>query len=85
MNIGSGEWTLLTLTTGPKGTGPVRGRDGLRVTEGPAGSLARTGADTTAWILGGAGLLPAGGIGAVVAVRRHKDSGSEQDRSDETN
>ncbi|MFF7595170.1 LPXTG cell wall anchor domain-containing protein [Streptomyces mirabilis] len=51
----------------------------------PAGSLARTGADTTAWILGGAGLLLAGGIGAVVAVRGHKDSGSEQDESDETN
>ncbi|MFD8133873.1 hypothetical protein [Streptomyces mirabilis] len=51
----------------------------------PAGSLARTGADTTAWILGGAGLLPAGGIGAVVVVRRHKDSGSEQAKSDETN
>ncbi|GGS93124.1 SpaA isopeptide-forming pilin-related protein [Streptomyces chromofuscus] len=51
----------------------------------PAGSLAHTGADATPWILGGAGLLLASGIGAVVAVRRRTDSEPEQDENAETN
>ncbi|GGR35527.1 MSCRAMM family protein [Streptomyces aurantiogriseus] len=51
----------------------------------PAGSLAHTGADATPWILGGAGLLLVGGIGAVVAARRHKDSEPDQDENAETN
>ncbi len=45
----------------------------------PAGSLAHTGADATAWILGGAGLLLAAGTGVVVAVRRRTASETEQD------
>ncbi|MGI5479334.1 SpaA isopeptide-forming pilin-related protein [Streptomyces lavendofoliae] len=45
----------------------------------PAGSLAHTGADATAWILGGAGLFLAAGTGAVVAVRRRTVSEPEQD------
>ncbi|MEU9246617.1 SpaA isopeptide-forming pilin-related protein [Streptomyces sp. NPDC048385] len=51
----------------------------------PAGSLAHTGADATPWILGGAGLLLAGGIGAVVAARRRPDSEPEQGENAETN
>jgi LPXTG-motif cell wall-anchored protein len=50
----------------------------------PAGSLAHTGADATRWILGGAGLLLAGGTGAVVAARRRKDSEPESDENAET-
>ncbi|MGX4693766.1 SpaA isopeptide-forming pilin-related protein [Streptomyces sp. JNUCC 63] len=38
----------------------------------PTGSLAHTGADATPWILGAAGLLVAGGIGAVVAARNRR-------------
>ncbi|MFE3645928.1 SpaA isopeptide-forming pilin-related protein [Streptomyces sp. NPDC059169] len=45
----------------------------------PAGSLAHTGADATPWILGGAGLLLAVGLGAVVAARRRTASEPEQD------
>ncbi|MEU9397842.1 SpaA isopeptide-forming pilin-related protein [Streptomyces sp. NPDC048324] len=48
----------------------------------PVGSLAHTGADATPWILGGAGLLLVGGIGAVVAARRRTDS--EQDENADT-
>ena len=36
----------------------------------PVGSLAHTGADVTPWIVGGAGLLVAAGIGTIVATRR---------------
>ncbi|MFJ2175937.1 collagen binding domain-containing protein [Streptomyces sp. NPDC087851] len=42
-----------------------------------AGSLAHTGADATPWILGGAALLLAGGIGAVTAARRRTDTEPE--------
>ncbi|MFE5647490.1 collagen binding domain-containing protein [Streptomyces cyaneofuscatus] len=38
------------------------------------GSLANTGADTTVWLLGGAGLLLAAGGGAVIAVRRRRSA-----------
>ncbi|MDX2821061.1 SpaA isopeptide-forming pilin-related protein [Streptomyces ipomoeae] len=51
----------------------------------PAGSLAHTGADATPWILGGAGVLLAGGIGAVAAACRRTDSESVQDENAETN
>ncbi|MCC2276194.1 LPXTG cell wall anchor domain-containing protein [Streptomyces sp. ET3-23] len=50
----------------------------------PAGSLAHTGADATPWILGAAGLLLAGGIGALVAARRRAATESEQDGGGET-
>ncbi|MGQ4436640.1 hypothetical protein ACN6K3_001318 [Streptomyces sp. SAS_260] len=41
----------------------------------PSGSLAHTGTDATPWLLGGAGLLVAGGIAAIAAARtRHSDS-----------
>ena len=50
----------------------------------PSGSLAHTGADATPWLLGGAGLLLAGGTGAVVAARRRKDSEPEPDENTET-
>ncbi|MER6516676.1 SpaA isopeptide-forming pilin-related protein [Streptomyces sp. NPDC001553] len=40
----------------------------------PTGSLAQTGADTTGWLLAGAGLLVAAGGGALLAVRRRRDS-----------
>ncbi|MER7986511.1 SpaA isopeptide-forming pilin-related protein [Streptomyces noursei] len=52
----------------------------------PVGSLAHTGADATPWLLGGAGLLLAGGIGALVAARRRAASEpeSEQDAGGET-
>ncbi|MFJ2739633.1 collagen binding domain-containing protein [Streptomyces sp. NPDC087440] len=40
----------------------------------PEGALARTGADGTVWIVGGAGLLLAAGGGAVIAARRRTNS-----------
>ncbi|MCX5278390.1 MULTISPECIES: SpaA isopeptide-forming pilin-related protein [Streptomyces] len=40
----------------------------------PTGSLARTGADATGWLLAGAGLLVAAGGGALLAVRRRRDA-----------
>ncbi|MFJ3620583.1 collagen binding domain-containing protein [Streptomyces iakyrus] len=49
----------------------------------PSGSLAHTGADAP-WLLGGAGLLLAGGTGAVVAARRRTGTGSEPDDNTET-
>ncbi|MGW0137516.1 SpaA isopeptide-forming pilin-related protein [Streptomyces calvus] len=53
----------------------------------PAGSLAHTGADATPYILGGAGLLIAAGIGTVVATRRCRRTAPEtgQDANRETN
>ncbi|MFE4331473.1 SpaA isopeptide-forming pilin-related protein [Streptomyces sp. NPDC056831] len=50
----------------------------------PAGSLAHTGADATPWILGGAGLLVAVGIGTIVAARRRAAAEPEQDDNGET-
>ncbi|MEU3299758.1 SpaA isopeptide-forming pilin-related protein [Streptomyces sp. NPDC006678] len=50
----------------------------------PAGSLAHTGADATPWIIGGAGLLVAVGIGTVVATRRRTAAEHEQDDNGET-
>lgn len=41
------------------------------------GSLAHTGADATAWILGAAGLLAAGGIGAVAATAGRRTGSDE--------
>lgn len=38
----------------------------------PAGSLARTGADATPWMIGGAGVLIAAGGGALFAARRRR-------------
>ncbi|WP_327743303.1 LAETG motif-containing sortase-dependent surface protein [Streptomyces europaeiscabiei] len=38
----------------------------------PAGTLAHTGADATPWLIGGAGLLLASGVGVVVATRRRR-------------
>ncbi|MFE5094589.1 SpaA isopeptide-forming pilin-related protein [Streptomyces sp. NPDC056638] len=52
--------------------------------KGPAGSLAHTGADATSWILGGAGLLVAVGIGTIVAARRRAAAEPEQDDNGET-
>ncbi|WP_328828428.1 MSCRAMM family protein [Streptomyces ureilyticus] len=51
----------------------------------PAGSLAHTGADATPWILGGAGVLLVGGIGAVATARRRTNSEPVQDENTETN
>ncbi|MFD5492578.1 SpaA isopeptide-forming pilin-related protein [Streptomyces sp. NPDC127091] len=50
----------------------------------PAGSLAHTGADATPWIVGGAGLLVAVGIGTVVAVRRRTAAEPEHDDNGQT-
>ncbi|MET8218803.1 SpaA isopeptide-forming pilin-related protein [Streptomyces hirsutus] len=50
----------------------------------PAGSLAHTGAGATPWIVGGAGLLVAVGIGTVVAARRRTAAEPEHDDSGET-
>jgi hypothetical protein len=41
------------------------------------GSLAHTGADATPWLLGGAGLLVAGGIAIVVAARTRRSDSDE--------
>ncbi|MFI0743304.1 SpaA isopeptide-forming pilin-related protein [Streptomyces sp. NPDC021100] len=38
----------------------------------PEGSLAHTGADSTPWLLGGAGLLIVAGAGAIFALRRRR-------------
>ncbi|CAL9585080.1 hypothetical protein SUDANB106_05125 [Streptomyces sp. enrichment culture] len=62
---------------------PAADAAGEAVPKTPAGSLAHTGADATPWILGGAGLLLAGGIGAVVAVRRRRTDGDENAQSNE--
>ncbi|MEV5506600.1 MSCRAMM family protein [Streptomyces orinoci] len=51
----------------------------------PAGSLAHTGADASLWLLGGAALLLAGGIGVVAARRRAApETEPEQDTGDQT-
>ncbi|MGW2691938.1 SpaA isopeptide-forming pilin-related protein [Streptomyces sp. NPDC001296] len=42
------------------------------------GSLAHTGADASPWLLGGAGLLVAGGTTAVIAARRRARTDSEE-------
>ncbi|WP_338676781.1 SpaA isopeptide-forming pilin-related protein [Streptomyces sp. SCSIO 30461] len=49
----------------------------------PSGSLARTGADTTPWLLGGAGLLLAAGGTAAIAARRHRND-TPTDDTDES-
>ncbi|CBG70356.1 MULTISPECIES: MSCRAMM family protein [Streptomyces] len=51
----------------------------------PAGSLARTGADATPWLIGGAGVLLVGGIAAVVATRRRTTPEPQQDENTDTN
>ncbi|GAB2331282.1 MSCRAMM family protein [Streptomyces variabilis] len=45
----------------------------------PAGSLARTGADATPWLVGGAGVLIATGGGALVMARRRRTDNSTED------
>ncbi|CAM5447062.1 SpaA isopeptide-forming pilin-related protein [Streptomyces hirsutus] len=50
----------------------------------PAGSLAHTGAGATPWIVGGAGLLVAVGIGTVVATRRRTAAEPEHDDNGQT-
>ncbi|WP_033313669.1 SpaA isopeptide-forming pilin-related protein [Streptomyces iakyrus] len=66
-----------SLVPSAEGTQPASPR-------APSGSLAHTGADATPWLLGGAGLLLAGGTGAVVAARRRTGTGSEPDDNTET-
>ncbi|MFJ5546727.1 SpaA isopeptide-forming pilin-related protein [Streptomyces sp. NPDC093225] len=44
----------------------------------PTGSLAQTGADSTGWLLAGAGVLLAAGGGALFAVRRHRNMAEEE-------
>ncbi|QFQ97345.1 hypothetical protein F9278_15300 [Streptomyces phaeolivaceus] len=51
----------------------------------PAGSLARTGADATPWLIGGAGVLLVGGIAAVVATHRRTTPEPQQDENTDTN
>ncbi|MER8219053.1 SpaA isopeptide-forming pilin-related protein [Streptomyces sp. NPDC094143] len=46
------------------------------------GSLAHTGADASPWLLGGAGLLVAGGTTAVIAARRRARTDSEETPAD---
>ncbi|MFZ4189403.1 SpaA isopeptide-forming pilin-related protein [Streptomyces pseudogriseolus] len=48
----------------------------------PVGSLAHTGADASPWLLGGAGLLVAGGTTAVIAARRRTRTDSEDTPAD---
>lgn len=48
----------------------------------PVGSLAHTGADASPWLLGGAGLLVAGGTTAVIAARRRARTDSEDTPAD---
>lgn len=50
----------------------------------PTGSLAHTGADTTSWIAGGAGLLVAAGAVALVVTRRRGVVAPEPDDASET-
>ncbi|WP_308119141.1 SpaA isopeptide-forming pilin-related protein [Streptomyces sp. JJ38] len=50
----------------------------------PADSLAHTGADTTPWLVGGAGLLVAVGISTVVATRRRTAAEPGPDGTGET-
>ncbi|MFE7960436.1 SpaA isopeptide-forming pilin-related protein [Streptomyces sp. NPDC057413] len=48
----------------------------------PVGSLAHTGADASPWLLGGAGLLVAGGTAAVIAARRRARTEREDTPAD---
>ncbi|WP_327091860.1 LAETG motif-containing sortase-dependent surface protein [Streptomyces viridochromogenes] len=41
--------------------------------------LAHTGADATAWLLGGAGVLLVGGGGVLLVVRRRRTDNSHSD------
>lgn len=54
---------------------------GDSTTKAPAGSLARTGADATAWIAAGAGCLAAAGAIILAAVRHRSSTGSEPEDS----
>ena len=49
---------------------PAADLGGEATPKAAASSLAHTGADVTPWIVGGAGLLVAAGIGTIVATRR---------------
>ncbi|MER5780273.1 SpaA isopeptide-forming pilin-related protein [Streptomyces mobaraensis] len=50
----------------------------------PEGSLAHTGADSTPWLLGGAGLLIVAGAGAVFALRRRRTDDESDDHPAES-
>ncbi|GAA3904320.1 hypothetical protein GCM10022244_13110 [Streptomyces gulbargensis] len=50
----------------------------------PTGSLAHTGADTTSWIAGGAGLLVAAGAAGLIVTRRRGVVAPEPDDTSET-
>ncbi|MER6500181.1 SpaA isopeptide-forming pilin-related protein [Streptomyces sp. NPDC001455] len=54
------------------------------IPKAPAGSLARTGADATPWIAGGAGLLVAAGVVTLVVARRRTPSEPESDDNSKT-
>ncbi|MCC9706024.1 LPXTG cell wall anchor domain-containing protein [Streptomyces sp. MNU76] len=85
----SGEPKPKTTATGTSdgASSPTPSRDGAQSASpsAPDGSLARTGADATPWLIGGAGLLLIAGIAAVVASRRRTDSQPQQDESTDIN
>ncbi|MEU6231294.1 LPXTG cell wall anchor domain-containing protein [Streptomyces sp. NPDC047042] len=62
---------------------PSTDATGNATPEALVGSLAHTGADATAWILGAAGLLAASGIGAVAATRGRRTSSDENTQAGE--
>ncbi|GLV88712.1 hypothetical protein Slala04_01660 [Streptomyces lavendulae subsp. lavendulae] len=47
----------------------------------PKGSLAQTGADSTSWLLAGAGLLISAGGGALLALRRRREASQDSLRN----
>ncbi|MEW2550342.1 SpaA isopeptide-forming pilin-related protein [Streptomyces zhihengii] len=76
-----------TGTSTPDAISPPTAAAGLdddATPEPPAGSLAHTGADATAWIAGGAGLLVAAGAVALVVTRRRTSAQPEPDDTGET-
>ncbi|WP_329620093.1 LPXTG cell wall anchor domain-containing protein [Streptomyces sp. NBC_01255] len=74
------------LTAGTRSAlSPTAAGSGFVSADAPTGALAQTGAGVTPWVLGGAGLLLAGGIGVVVAARRRALSVSGKEATGETN
>ncbi|MFJ2231233.1 SpaA isopeptide-forming pilin-related protein [Streptomyces halstedii] len=83
---GSGETTPsapATDTPDPDSSTPATATPvGNSTSKGPAGSLARTGADATPWLIGGAGALIILGGGVLVMVRRRRADESPDDSNE---